>query len=149
MQIFENVSAIKIPNNSAAAIIDFYIKKYVDKTLTVIPDVFFVDATVLKNGKKMKYEDIIDFIEKLAEISSFEIDWNEGYVDEGLALVDEEIYGLFQTVIDFYFGEQMVYKTQIDETTEEDEENYCTLIIYRGELPTDLISILAYFKLSN
>ena len=144
MEIFENVSVVKIQDEHTTNIIEFFVKKYIDDTISVNPSKDYCDATVLKNGKKMNYEDIVDFIESVEEKLDFDINWDESYFDDGLVLLGEEIFDWFQVLIDNFFSEKMLYKTEV----KDDDDSFYTLLIYRDGLPTNLFSIATYLKLS-
>jgi hypothetical protein len=149
MKFFENVSFLKVDKKIAIKMVEEFLKNNFGQEFSVKEKMLDDGVEVLKNNKRMELQEIKDFIVKIEEMLFATIQFEEEYFDEGLILFfGLDMENIIDSVIKFVFGEKMVYMVQAEDDDEGREEVY-RLLLFRGELPTDLISILAYFKLSN
>jgi hypothetical protein len=154
MESFEDVSVLKSYEKHTDAFIDYFMKSKVDSGLSIS---YYKDDDLyvlkLDNQKltKQQFEEVLEKIQKVlnVEINEKTIHKIKGgdrfvrnyeCVNGNYGFSSETIFKMFDLMIDNIFGKNLVSKTT---------EMEFNLILYKGDMPNDVIGFLSYLKLSS
>jgi hypothetical protein len=152
IKLLDNVSVLKISTEFMAPFINYLIQKRIDSDITIEFSKRLDMYVGTKNNKKINYKDMVNLVNQIN--SQFNYDMPEGAVDTSISrgsIFFDNLYEFYEYMLVYFFKGNVVscdyVSNELNSSTSVFLEYH--LLIFKGELPEELLSVLSIEQLSK